>query len=558
MLGMQHVAGGWRWFGLSALLGAWSCSGADFVEGHIDEGGAAGDGNGLGGEPSKSDGGTANEAGSGSKVGGVSGSDEGGAHPDVGGGGGDENATGLSVVSVTPADDAIAVAREGVVDVVFSAPVDKETVTATSFQVEGPLGGVEGKLVVAGNTVTFTPDRPLSLLANFTVTLSSAIRSSAGAALSKYVLTFQTRDGVFGKPKRVTTVSGMNLSIQGNRLGHVALIWNDRLTPSNTEAAVFDPARGTWGAPAPVEADANNEYSPACLGLNESGEAFAVMSSTVAAWNRFDGLTWGAASTNGVGERRWCALADDGSAMTTGTDASGKAVASLLSPNNTWSATTTLRAAAMSHDVARFGGGFLALFEVVAEKAIYSRVYDPSIGWLPAAQVTGKNSTPNYWSLAASESSAMFTWLDASGAAKAAIFDGASWSTEVLGPGSAGTHARVGQRGHLAAWFNQGNAYAARYDLTTGWEDPIKLGSSDGEVFGPGAEVDPSGNGIAAWGDGGSVVWRRRAQAGAEWSAPQQIKDQDPSGLVLSRADDWGNVMLVWENALGIWATRFE
>ena len=37
----------------------------------------------------------------------------------------------------------------------------------------------------------------------------------------------------------------------------------------------------------------------------------------------------------------------------------------------------------------------------------------------------------------------------------------------------------------------------------------------------------------------------------------QEIKDQDPTYLY-STIDSFGNVMLVWSNALGVWASRFE
>lgn len=552
MFGMQLVAGRWCWFALSALalVMASSCSSTDrdFDSGEGHSGGA-------GGDPSSGDGASDN-GGSSSKP-----DDDDDVSPSDGGGAGTENAGELSVVSTTPDDRAIAVECDGVVEVVFSADIDQASVTAASFRVEGPLGAVTGEIDVTGDKVTFTPSKPLSLLAEYTVTLSSDIRSTGDAELTEYELGFQTRDGVFGKPERLTTLDAVNLHIEGSRMGHVGAIWNDGLTPASTYAAIFDPITKTWGEATAVESDTKNAYSFACLGFNDLGEAFTVAGSSVAAWNRFDGTKWGAASMTGVTQTRACALSGDGTAMTTWTDSSGgssKAVASFLSPNDTWSEVATLQTGATRHELAPFGAGFIALYKVTAENAIYSRVYDATNGWQPPSPVTPKDASPNYWNLATNETTALFTWWDASGVAKAALFDGTSWSNEELGPVNAGTHARVGDKGHIAAWFYQGNAYLARYDLQSGWEDPVKLGASDGELHGPAAEVDSSGNALAAFGSGSSIIWRRRPYAAAEWSASEEVKDQDPGGYVVSRGDIYGNVMFVWTNPLGVWASRFE
>ena len=71
--------------------------------------------------------------------------------------------------------------------------------------------------------------------------------------------------------------------------------------------------------------------------------------------------------------------------------------------------------------------------------------------------------------------------------AKASLFDGSSWTSEELGPDDGGSHASVGARGHIAAWLYQKSVYASRYNLKQGWADPIKLGATSAETFGPGA-----------------------------------------------------------------------
>lgn len=146
----------------------------------------------------------------------------GGAPLSDGGAAGTDSVGGLSVVSTTPKDQAVAVERDGVVEVTFSAVIDQASVTADSFRVEGPLGAVAGKLTVEGDKVTFTPDKPLSILADYAINLSSHIRSLTNAALSEYELEFQTRDGAFSKPVRVSAATAVNFSMTG-------LVWNNPL-----------------------------------------------------------------------------------------------------------------------------------------------------------------------------------------------------------------------------------------------------------------------------------------------------------------------------------------
>jgi hypothetical protein len=68
--------------------------------------------------------------------------------------------------------------------------------------------------------------------------------------------------------------------------------------------------------------------------------------------------------------------------------------------------------------------------------------------------------------------------------------------------------------------------------------------------------VTDAGNALVAWSDGLSIVWRR-APRGKEWLGAQSIKDQDAAYLY-STSDAPGNVMVIWNNPLGVWASRFE
>lgn len=560
MAGIQRLTGCWRWFVLSALVGASSCSGADFVEGHVDGGGAGGDGNSLGGEPSSSDGGTANHEGGASPDSGGSVGHEGGAPLGVGGGGGEENNGGFSVVSITPAPDAIAVARDGVVDVVFSASVEKASVTATSFRVEGPLGVVEGKLAVVGPEVTFTPNKPFSLLADYTIRISSTVRGENGPLGRLYTSTFQTRDGAFSKPQRLSTTKAINFGMSGGQSGYVGVFWESSGAKKKVEVAIFNPDTNEWGAVQSLGPNAANSYASLDVALNEKGEAFASYGDDTAnspVWSRYDGVQWGPAHPEPTRLLGRPALAEDGTLMLAWVSfvgAEAQALAASLSPQNAWSANTILQQNGTIRSLGRYGAGFLALLEREGGD-VYSRAFSAQGGWGTALPVT--TGGVNYFHLSELDATALFTWNDAVGGIQASVFRGSEWMTTELGPGVGGTNSSVGVDGSLATWLYQKNAYGALYDEATGWGDPIKLGATTASDYGPGAAIDRARNAFAVWPAGTDITWRRLPHTGSEWSDPQQIKDQDP-GVLYASVDTYGNVMLAWSNPLGVWASRFE
>jgi len=62
---------------------------------------------------------------------------------------------------------------------------------------------------------------------------------------------------------------------------------------------------------------------------------------------------------------------------------------------------------------------------------------------------------------------------------------------------------------------------------------------------------------LAAWSIGSAITWRRAPHRSGEWSDLHLIEDQDALA-VFSTIDASGNVMLVWSNPLGVWASRFD
>ena len=109
-----------------------------------------------------------------------------------GGGSGDTSAP--TVSSVTPANNATAVAINTAVNATFSETMSAATLTATSFTLSGSGGAVAGSVGYSGLTATFTPTNALDTNTSYTATVTTAAKDVAGNSLaSNYAWSFTTR-----------------------------------------------------------------------------------------------------------------------------------------------------------------------------------------------------------------------------------------------------------------------------------------------------------------------------------------------------------------------------
>jgi hypothetical protein len=473
--------------------------------------------------------------------------------------GGEGATTGpLAIVSTTPADSATDIEREAPIEVVFSAEIDEASISSETFAVTGPSGAVDGKLSVDGAKVTFTPSVKWALRADYEITLAASIESaSVGMLGSAASFSFQSRDGAFRKPERLSATDASNLYLVGNRAGYVVAHWNDSATMRGY-AAFFDPMTEKWSKAAPIDADPARTFVFTRLCIDKNGAAFASMSQQPPAWSRWADGAWSEPSVAGLPTDTMCAIGDDGTVMLNWEKSVGdgfSAMATSVSVSDEWSAAATLATDARAHSIGSYGSGFLALYISRSTGKTFSRVFEPGQGWLPAKPVT--NEVGSYFSFRTFEKTAIHTLADVNDRLLVSLFDGTSWSTEALGSVVGGNSSTLGPKGHVATWFYANNSYAARYDLERGWLEPIKLGPTDGETKGPGVHVDDAGNALAAWRNGSTLSWRRSPHATGEWLPREDFLDQDPGGALVEGASN-GDVVVVWQNPLGIWATRFE
>jgi Bacterial Ig-like domain len=535
-------------FACALGLIVWSCSSDSRDFGDAQQPGGAGDP----GEPASAGAGglQANAGAAGDSTGGP-----------VAGAGGKSQSEGLSVVSTSPTDAETGTERNAAIEVSFSAAIDEASIAAQSFKVTGPTGVVDGELSVDGATVTFTPSAPWALLADYVVDVAKTVAGTeAGALGAAYRFGFQSRDGIFGKPVRLTSESVYLSRPVANRAGDVVVGWSAQVGVAHS-TVLFDSRAGKWGMVQPL--DSSSASDPISYAVRENGEAivFVGPSSGTTNWIRWNGSIWSAPKAKGGLGTRHAVFGTAGTAVAmwetfTGGELDCTVSVAEISSMDTWGPTTPLDSKVRAKALGRFGPGYLAIYANQADHEIFSRRFEAG-AW--AAEQPVSAVAPAHYAFDTEGATALFTWIDPASQQRASLYDGVSWTPANLGQADWGVWADLANQWALATWFYKSVAYGAVYAPGSGWLDPSRLGAGVNDFagdVGPPGQIDDSGNALVAWRDGSNIVWRRAPHA-QDWLEPQLIRDQEPY-YVYSTNDAAGIVTLVWSNALGVWASRFE
>jgi hypothetical protein len=208
----------------------------------------------------------------------------------------------------------------------FSEPIAPDSLSDSAFVVELAGDEVMGSLDTDGNRVTFTPDAPLSLLGEYTITLTPELTDLAGNPLdgAPYEWTFRMKDGSFGESAALGEGYGAQVAIDSN--GNAFVVWpqasatglwvvvNDRTTdgfsepvplelaaqPTDLQVGVIGPGQilaawvesarvrastftraGGWTEPTSIDAGAHDSAFYLNLATHEDGYAAAVWRSDV-------------------------------------------------------------------------------------------------------------------------------------------------------------------------------------------------------------------------------------------------------------------------------------
>ncbi|HEX2875406.1 MAG TPA: Ig-like domain-containing protein [Polyangiaceae bacterium] len=209
-----------------------TCPEVDDNVGGDNAGGAPSDGNA--GSQTGVGGGGAGEAGTG-VVGGAAGSDAGqsaGAGAGAGGAPDCQLAANCfnpppTVVTIAPADEATGIEPDAKIVITLSEPLDEATVNATNIRILDGGVPVLGQLTYADSIVTFTPDKPLALLAAYEVELTTAVADVEGAGLAEaFGSGFAVRDGSWSQATVVPGVIGAApQELQLNSDGEALVSW---------------------------------------------------------------------------------------------------------------------------------------------------------------------------------------------------------------------------------------------------------------------------------------------------------------------------------------------
>lgn len=459
-----------------------------------------------------------------------------------GGGGGQggpgASSTDLRVLSSIPASAASGVDPATQVSVRFDRLIDPATVTPAAFSVRTSTV-LAGVTQVAGDSITFTPDDPLDLLATHTVWLTEAIRSTAGDRLpAATAIHFLTRDGNWAVPESMptdATLTGLAAASSGEA---VALRFRSS-SPWSDLVVTHRLAGATWAPEATLFSDGSAAF--ASLALDGTGWGVAVArrasgGNSFATWTRERSSNgqWAVAIEaatldSGFGEPRLAILEDGRAVLAWRRNASSEVYVSVLAAGGTWTPQLRVSTDGVDADapaLASDGRGSALVVWREDGQRLHAVRYSAAAGWSAAELVHTEFvccvSEPDV--ALASGGRALVTFA-ASGTVSASRYQVGTSSWGAAGPVSgaacAGTLARVqvasnDQGRDLITWHCDQELWAAAAEPGAAWGMPFLLGDT-GATADSAAGLDRNGNATVLWsrepspGAPRNVVVRRRA-----------------------------------------------
>jgi len=160
--------------------------------------------------------------------------------------GGGADVTPPTVLSVVPANSAIAIALNSKATVTFSEAMNVSTMNTTNFTLKQGSTAVAGTVAYTGTTVTFTPTA--SLLANtvYSGTITTGAKDAAGNALaSNYSWSFTTSAAADVTPPTVLSVIPANNATTVATSIHPSLTFSEAMNVSTINTTNFTLKQGS-------------------------------------------------------------------------------------------------------------------------------------------------------------------------------------------------------------------------------------------------------------------------------------------------------------------------
>ncbi len=466
----------------------------------------------------------------------------------------------LQVTSTTPVDRATEVSRTATLSVLFSADVDAASINDLSITLASAAGAKKLQFATTGSHVVITPASNLMPNAQYTLTINTAVRGSAGGQLAAVVTrTFRTRDGAWSAPQAIQLPSsnGSLPEIAVDAAGNAVAVWCDSPgigMPSKPTANRYVAGSG-WGTPVTIPSVTDGVLYPR-VAMDGAGNAFAIWLSNDAAHSLWTIETsryavdvgWDPAISNGatVAADNWPQVAADanGNAIEVWGESNGATYKVWLRhyiAGSGWQTDLPLQTEdgdAREQQIAiDKDGNAMAIWEQksTGNYDLYARRYIPGAGW---------NEPEPLETADESAGSPQVAWDGAGNAI-------AVWQqpTPNFGPWS--------------IWSN-------RFDNTLGWGTAATLVEhielAPGGV--PALAVDPAGNAIAVWqhldlSRSATDIWSNVWTPGTGWANERQIETQKKENANHAQVavDSSGNAIAVWMEDDGtrpnIWANRY-
>jgi hypothetical protein len=210
------------------------------------------------------------------------------------------------VTSTNPLDSASDVVLDQKITVHFSKTMDTSSITSSSFTLKNGLTTVTGTLLRGGDSAVFTPSIDLLPSTTYTVTLTNAVKDSAGDSLaSDYTSSFTTISLITSKLQSAATFGGFGGSAGLTNQGIYTVINGDiGTTAVCTSVTGFHDKAGDVYTETPLNVgyvDGNLNCAPPAPGTaTKMAIATLALNEATTAFNYFAGLPGG--SDPGAGE----------------------------------------------------------------------------------------------------------------------------------------------------------------------------------------------------------------------------------------------------------------
>ncbi len=150
------------------------------------------------------------------------------------------------VTSVTPANNAEAIAINSAITATFSEPMDISTINTSSFhvtrptEVDTPQSPITGTVTYSGTTAIFTPSINLAYGTIYTATITTGAKDLAGnAIINDYTWSFKTGNEIDLTPPQIISTNPLNNSIDISLNSAITVIFNEPIDPGSITSSTF-------------------------------------------------------------------------------------------------------------------------------------------------------------------------------------------------------------------------------------------------------------------------------------------------------------------------------